>query len=118
MRRRQRGQSMVEATLVLLVFFTLLLGVIDCGQVLFAHQSLVERVRSAVRWGVVHPWKGSDSVVNLVLYNQPEAPSGNTPSFLGLRPENVVVRHVAPSSDRPDDETLGVTIVNFQSQFF
>jgi Flp pilus assembly protein TadG len=61
---------MVEATLVLLVFFTLLLGVIDCGQVLFAHQSLVERVRSAVRWGVVHPWNektGSEAVVNLVL---------------------------------------------------
>ena len=45
---------MIDILLVLLVFFTLLLGVIDCGQVLFAHQSLVERVRSAVRWGVVH----------------------------------------------------------------
>ncbi|MCU1339621.1 MAG: TadE family protein [Bryobacterales bacterium] len=117
-RRRQRGQSMVEATLVLLVFFTLLLGVIDCGQVLFAHQSLVERVRAAVRWGVVHPWNGGDSIVNLVLYNQTEAPRGNTPAFLGLRPENVVVRHRAPTPERPDDETLGVTIVNFQSQFF
>jgi hypothetical protein len=111
---------MVEATLVLLVFFTLLIGVIDCGQVLFAHQSLVERVRSAVRWGVVHPWNektGSDPVVNLVLYNQTEAHRGNVPTFLGLQPENVVVRHQAPS-DRPDDETLNVTIVNFRSQFF
>jgi hypothetical protein len=112
---------MVEATLVLLVFFTLLLGVIDCGQVLFAHQSLVERVRSAVRWGVVHPWQqetGSDPIVNLVLYNQTEAPRGNAQAFLGLRPENVVVRHKAPTPERPDDETLGVTIVNFRSQFF
>jgi len=117
----QRGQSMVEATLVLLVFFTLLLGVIDCGQVLFAHQSLVERVRSAVRWGVVHPWQqetGSDSIVNLVLYNQPQAPRGGAQAFLGLRPENVVVRHQASTPERPDDETLGVTIVNFRSQFF
>ena len=109
---------MVEATLVLLVFFTMLLGVIDCGQVLFAHQSLVERVRAAVRWGVVHPWNGSDPIVNLVLYNQTEAPRGNTPPFLGMRPENVVVRHRAATSDRPDDETLSVTIVNFRSQFF
>ena len=111
---------MVEATLVLLVFFTLLLGVIDCGQVLFAHQSLVERVRSAVRWGVVHPWNeeaGGDSIVNLVLYNQTQAPPANAPAFLGLRPQNVVVRHVAPS-ERPDDETLSVTIVNFRPQFF
>jgi TadE-like protein len=112
---------MVEATLVLLVFFTLLLGVIDCGQVLFAHQSLVERVRTAVRWGVVHPWKketGGSPIVNLVLYNQTEAPAANTPAFLGLRPENVVVRHQAATPERPDDETLGVTIVNFRSQFF
>jgi len=109
---------MVEATLVLMVFFTMLLGVIDCGQVLFAHQSLVERVRSAVRWGTVHSWKGSDPIVNLVLYNQTEAPRGDAPSFLGLKPENVVVRHVPPTSERPDDETLAVTIVNFQSQFF
>jgi hypothetical protein len=112
---------MVEATLVLLVFFTLLLGVIDCGQVLFAHESLVERVRSAVRWGVVHPWNettGSDPIVNLILYNQTEAPRGNVPTFLGLQPANIVVRHLAPSSDRPDDETLNVTIVNFRSQFF
>jgi hypothetical protein len=119
--KNQRGQSMVEATLVLLVFFALLLGVIDCGQVLFAHQSLVERVRTAVRWGVVHPWNqetGSDPIVNLVLYNQTEAPRGNAPAFLGLQRENVVVRHQAPSPDRPDDETLSVTIVNFRSQFF
>jgi hypothetical protein len=112
---------MVEATLVLMVFFTMLLGVIDCGQVLFAHQSLVERVREAVRWGVVHPWNqqnGGDAIVNLILYNQTEAPRGNAAPFLGLRPENVVVRHQPATSDRPDDETLRVTIVNFQSQFF
>jgi len=111
---------MVEATLVLLVFFTLLLGVIDCGQVLFAHQSLVERVRAAVRWGVVHPWlqeTSADSIVNLVLYNQTDAPRGDTPAFLGMQRENVVVRHVA-LSERPDDETLSVTIVNFRPQFF
>ena len=51
----RRGQSLVESTLVLLVFLSLLLGVIDCGQVLFAHQALMDRVRGAVRWGIVHP---------------------------------------------------------------
>jgi hypothetical protein len=34
-------ETLFEAALVLMVFFTLLLGVIDCGQVLFAHESLV-----------------------------------------------------------------------------
>jgi hypothetical protein len=53
-----------------------------------------------------------------VLYNQTEAPRGDVPAFLGLRPENVVVRHQAATPERPDDETLTVTIVNFRSQFF
>ncbi|HSP68401.1 MAG TPA: TadE/TadG family type IV pilus assembly protein [Bryobacteraceae bacterium] len=118
MKNNRRGQSMVESTLVLLVFFSLLLGVIDCGQVLFAHQSLVERVRSAVRWGVVNPWEGPDRIVNRVLYNQTDAPAGASAAFLGLRPENVVVRHQAATSERPDDETLSVTIIHYQPQFF
>ena len=53
-----------------------------------------------------------------MLYNQTEAPRGNPPAFLGLQPENVVVRHQVAPSDRPDDETLSVTIVNFRPQFF
>jgi hypothetical protein len=98
-RHSQRGQSMVEATFVLLVFFTLLLGVIDCGQVLFAHQSLVERVRTAVRWGVVHPWNGSEPVVNLVLYNQPE-PQFFSPWFAGAIVSPRAVSIAAPMAFR------------------
>jgi len=59
MRRGERGQSLVEGTLVMLAFFAMMFGVIDCGQVLVSHQALVERVRSAARWGVVHPWDGT-----------------------------------------------------------
>jgi hypothetical protein len=114
----RRGQSLVEATLVLMVFFALLLGVIDCGQVVFAHQALVERVTEAVRWGSVHPYDGSgDQVANFVMYHQPDEPRMTTPSFLGLARANVQVRYRAPV-DRPDDETLSVAIVNFESHFF
>jgi hypothetical protein len=100
------------------VFFSFLLGIIDFGQVIFAHQSLVERVRSAVRWSVVHPWQGNDPVINLVLYDQTNEPRVNTPGFLGLKAENVLVHYRSPTPERPDDETVSVTIVNFQSQFF
>ena len=118
MRRHQRGQSLVEGTLVFLVFCSLLLGVIDCGQVAFAHQSLVERVRSAVRWGTVHPWQGPDPVVNLILYNQTEEPRASTEGFLGLKAGNVAVSYRPATPDRPDDETLSVSIVNFESHLF
>jgi hypothetical protein len=113
---------LIEGALALMVFFTLLFGVIDCGLVLVRHQSLVERVRSAVRWGVVRPWDGSgEQIANLILYGQPTEPigatSGATGSYLGLTRENVQVRYEPASAARPDDEMLSVSIVNFHYQF-
>lgn len=117
-RRREKGQGLIEAAFVLLAFFALLLGVIDCAQVLFAHQALVERVRSSVRWGVVHPWQGPDQITNLILYAQTEVPRISADGYLGLKPENVRVRYQPATAERPDDETLTVEIVNFECHFF
>lgn len=115
---RTRGQSLVESTLVLIVFFAMLVGVIDCGQVMFAHQALVERVREAVRWGSVHSYDGTgDQVANFVLYHQPGDPRTAMAPFLGMTRANVEVRWDAPA-DRPDDATLSVAIVNYESHFF
>jgi Flp pilus assembly protein TadG len=117
--RHNRGQSLVESTLVLLMFFAILLGVIDCGQVLYAHQALVERVRSSVRWGAMHPYDGTGKqVANLILYNQSDPPGAAAPGFLGLTRANVVVRYQAPTAEQPDDERISAAIVNYESHFF
>ena len=80
----RRGQSLVEATLVMMVFLSLLVGIVDCGQVLYSHQALEERVRSSVRWASVHPFDGTgEQVANLVLYNSLEAPRTARPDFSG-----------------------------------
>jgi hypothetical protein len=114
----QRGQTLIEGTFVLLVFFALLFGVIDCGQVLISHQSLMERVRSAVRWGVVHPWDGNgEQIANLILYSQPDEPRTSTGGYLGLTRANVQVRYQPSLPARPDDEGLSVAIVNYQYHF-
>ena len=118
MSNRRRGQSLVEGTLVMLAFFALLLGVLDCGQILFAHQSLVERVRAAVRWGTLHSEDGPDRVVNFVLYGQPDAPAMTTLGFLGMTEDNVRAEYRTPSPLRPDDNLLHVEIVNFKSNLF
>jgi Flp pilus assembly protein TadG len=115
----RRGQSLVEATLVLLVFFAMLLGVIDCGQILYAHQALVERVRSAVRWGALHAYDGTgDQVANLILYDQPDEPRAARDGFLGMTRANVQVRYQAATANRPDDEMLTVAVVNYEAHFF
>ena len=116
---KRRGQSLIEATLVMLVFLSLLVGVVDCGQVLYSHQALEERVRSAVRWGSLHPYDGTgDQVANLVLYDSLRAPGGDAAGFLGMTRANVQVRYEPATAARPDDETLSVAIVNYQSHFF
>jgi len=118
MKRCERGQNLVEGTLVLLVFFALLFAVIDCGQVLVAHQALVERVRSAVRWGVVRQWDGTgEQVVNLVLYSQTEEPRAARDGYLGLTRDNVRVTYSPAVPARPDDERLTVSIVNYHYRF-
>jgi Flp pilus assembly protein TadG len=66
--RTERGSSMVESALVLLTFFVLLIGTIDFGQVMFFHQSLVERARSAVRYGVTNP-TDTAGIKNMAVYN-------------------------------------------------
>lgn len=116
MRRQQRGQSLVEGTLVMLIFFALLLGVVDFGLVLFAHQSLTERARTAVRWGALHPEGGVEPVRNMVLYGAPE-PS-QSPTFLGLTADNVVVDYRPAEADAAEVATLHLEIVNFEAPLF
>jgi Flp pilus assembly protein TadG len=117
-KREQRGQSLVEGTLVLLIFFMLLFGVVDCGQALVAHQALVERVRSAVRWGAVRPFDGTgDQIANLILYGQPAEPRLSTEGYLGLARANVDVRYQPATAARPDDEMISVAIVNYRYRF-
>ena len=116
--RAQRGQTLIEGAIALLVFFSLLFAVVDCGLVLVSHQSLVERVRSAVRWGVVRPWDGTgEQIANLILYDQPNEPRAVTAGYLGLTRENVQVRYQPSSPARPDDEVLSVAIVNYRYRF-
>ena len=66
--RAERGSAMVESALILLTFFVLLIGTIDFGQVMFFHQSLVERARSAVRYGVTNP-TNTAGIKNMAVYN-------------------------------------------------
>ncbi|MGH9558284.1 MAG: TadE/TadG family type IV pilus assembly protein [Bryobacteraceae bacterium] len=115
----RKGQSLVESTLVLVAFFGLLLGTIDCGQMIFSRQALMDRVQSAARWGTLHPFDGTgDQVANLILYGNTSEPRPAAPGFLGFTRANVVVRYRPSTPERPDDETLTVAIVNYESHLF
>ncbi len=101
MRQSQSGQSLIEGALVMLVFFTLLLGIVDISQLVFSHQALVERVRAAARWGSLHPEAGVESVRALVAGN-------------GLKPENIIVDLREIDGVR----ALHIEVVNFEAPLF
>lgn len=53
-RRRERGQSLVEFSIVLPVFMVLLMGVLDFGRVIWATNTLQAAAREAARFAIVH----------------------------------------------------------------
>ena len=69
-KRLQRGQAMVEAGLILFVFVTFLVGTLDFGQYLYFHQTLTERARAALRYGVVNTGDRL-AIQNVAVYNDP-----------------------------------------------
>jgi Flp pilus assembly protein TadG len=81
----------VETALIFIVFATILIGTFDFGQFLFTHQALVERARSAARWGAINDPTNTTSIVNMVLYNQSASPSQGTPTYFNLSSSNVSV---------------------------
>jgi hypothetical protein len=53
-RRRTAGQALVETALVLPLFLTLLLGIVDMGRAVWATTSLASAAREATRFAIVH----------------------------------------------------------------
>jgi hypothetical protein len=88
-RRRSRGQSLVETTLILAAFMGLMLGMVGVGQMLFVRQTLAERAQDAARWGALNPYD-APAIRNLVLYGT-TTPSDGAMPFAGLSPSEVVV---------------------------
>ena len=79
--KTRRGSVMVELSLIGSLFFVLVIGLMDVGQTLFLQQALLERVRSAARWGAATDPTNSAGIQSMVLYLQPTAPEGGVPSF-------------------------------------
>ena len=56
--RGQRGSAIVEFTLVALMFFALVFGLVEFGRALFAYSTIASAAREGVRYATVH---GSES---------------------------------------------------------
>ncbi len=88
-RSRCKGQSLVETSLILVAFLSLLLGMVGIGQALFVRQTFSERVHAAARWGAVNTYD-TKAIRNVVLYGTTVPDLGATP-FMGLAASQVVI---------------------------
>lgn len=89
-KRHLRGTTAIEGALVLTVFLTTFIGIIDIGSLLFRMQGLTERARAGARWGIVNTYDAS-SIRNVVVYGNPAGTGG---ALLGLTTSLVSVSQV------------------------
>ena len=92
----------------------MVIGVIDFGQVLYLHQSLVERARSAARYGAINP-TNSAGIQNMAVYNTATVANGQTAMLAGLTTAMVNVQNA--DINTPNARVV-VTISGFPMQFF
>ena len=104
---KEKGQSLVETSLTIVVFFALVIGILDLGQMLFVNQALVERARVAARWGAVHEFDRT-AIENLVLFGSTARFPGESP-FWGLSRSNLAVTN--PGCGSGSDTACRVKIV-------
>jgi TadE-like protein len=112
----RRGSVIVEASLVLMLFLTIVFTCFDFGFVLFQYQTLVHCARSAARYGVIHP-TDTTGMQNIVLYSQPTLPEGKAsgdPGIFGLVPSMVAVSRA--DTGQPEDR-ICITLSGYRFMF-
>jgi Flp pilus assembly protein TadG len=111
--KRSKGAVFLETGLVFVIFAFMLMGIFDFAQFLFVHQALVDRVRSAARWGAVTDPTNTTAIQNMVLYNQSTTPAAGTPGVFGLTATMVSVTN---QDSTTSDRRLVVALTNYQYQ--
>ena len=114
-RQTTSGSVLVELALISLIFFLILIGILDFGQFLFCQQAVVERARSAARWGAVTDPSNSLAITNMALYSHPNAPTDGTAPSFGLTPAMV---NVSAPDEGTDNYRLVVQISGYSFQSF
>lgn len=60
LRQGERGQSLVEFSLTVIVFFIIVLGLIDVGRAVWNYNTLAQATREGTRYAIVHGSLSSD----------------------------------------------------------
>ena len=109
---RERGATLVEFSIALMVFLTAMFAVIEFGRALWVHNALSDAARRGARYAVLHPPADVEAVKNVVVYGDP---AGGTKSVVpNLTTANVTVTY---SDFALNKGTASVSVTGYQFQF-
>ncbi|MGF6606654.1 Flp pilus assembly protein TadG [Paraburkholderia sp. WSM4175] len=103
--RRQKGVAALEFALVATVFFTLLIGVMEMGRVLFYWNTAAEATRLGARVAVVCDINSGQSASNPVIKDMQKL-------LPILQPSNVTVTYAPAGCDATSCTSVTVAITN------
>jgi Flp pilus assembly protein TadG len=96
--RRQSGLATVEFALVGALFFVVLFAVVEFGRALFVWNTLTEATRRGARLAAVCPLN-DPAIVNVAVFNAPNASSGESAVLNGLSTGNVTTEYLDASGN-------------------
>jgi hypothetical protein len=110
-KKNERGAAVAEFAVACLFFFTLLIGIIEFGRLLYTHNALTDAARRGARYATLHA-ENAGCVRNVVIYGENHVdadcePTG-APLINGLTAQgvNINVTYVGADTDNlPGDET-------------
>lgn len=109
--KRERGAAVAEFAVACLFFFTVLIGIIEFGRLLYTHSALTDAARRGARYASLHT-EDAACVRNIVIYGEKHVDSSCNPTgpplINGLNAQgvNINVTYVGADTDNlPEDET-------------
>lgn len=98
-RRKQKGAAIIEFALVAMLFFTLLLGIMEFGRALFVWNAIGEVTRMGARTAVVCDLNDADIKAKMIAF----------PSLASLTNANILINYI-PGGCTTDCEYVEVSI--------
>ena len=110
-KKSERGAAVAEFAVACLFFFTLLIGIIEFGRLLYTHNALTDAARRGARYATLHS-QNATCVRNVVIYGEKHVdescePTG-PPLINGLADADVnisVTYEGADTDNDPEDPT-------------
>lgn len=118
-RKSERGATLLEFSIVAMVFFTSLFAILEFGRLFWAHTALRDAARRGARYAIIrkNDAPSIQAVKNMTVYGDPNAnPSTAKPLVDGLTTSNVAVEYQNFNGILLGSRAT-VSITNYQFQF-